>query len=218
MGVIDFHTDAAQSFGKIDINVEEMNLDMLTVSSHKIYGPIGAACLYIRKGVEIEPILHGGGHEFGLRPSTVNIPAIVGFAEAAKICKDEIEGEGKRLTSLRDELIQGALDIRHSRLNGHPTMRLPNNVNLSFPGAEGESMVMLLDSYGIESSTGSACSSAKLEPSHVLLAIGLGPEEAHSSLRLTLGRWFMQEDLEYVLDTLPEVIEKLRKLSPFDLT
>jgi cysteine desulfurase NifS len=210
-----FHTDAAQSFGKIEIDVNKMHIDLLTASSHKMYGPKGAACLYKRKGVKIDPILHGGGHEFGLRSSTHNIPAIVGFAEAAKLCKKEMKGEAERLTSLRDRLIKGMLEIEGSKLNGHPTKRLPNNANFSFAGVEGESMVMLLDSYGIAASTGSACSSAKLEPSHVLLAIGLKPQEAHGSLRLTLGRWTKPEDVDYVVEIVLQVVERLRKISPF---
>ena len=210
-----FHTDAAQSFGKIEIDVNKMHIDLLTASSHKMYGPKGAACLYKRKRVKIDPILHGGGHEFGLRSSTHNIPAIVGFAEAAKLCKKEMKGEAERLTSLRDRLIKGMLEIEGSKLNGHPTKRLPNNANFSFAGVEGESMVMLLDSYGIAASTGSACSSAKLEPSHVLLAIGLKPQEAHGSLRLTLGRWTKPEDVDYVVEIVLQVVERLRKISPF---
>ncbi len=211
-----FHTDAAQSFGKIPIDVNKMNIDLLTASSHKIYGPKGAACLFIKEGTKIEPILHGGGHEAGLRSSTVNAPAIVGFAEACKICKREMEKEIKRLSKLRDKLIKGVLTkIPGSYLNGHSKNRLPNNVNFWFEFAEGESMVIQLDLLGIAASTGSACSSAKLEPSYVLLAIGLKPEQAHGSLRLSLGRWTKEKDIDYVLKILPEIIKKLRKISPF---
>jgi len=210
-----FHTDAAQSFGKLEIDVNTMHIDLLTASSHKMYGPKGAACLYKRKGVKIEPLLHGGGHEFGLRSSTHNISAIVGFVEAAKLCKKEMEGEAGRLTLLRDRLIKEILKMEGSKLNGHPTKRLPNNTNFSFAGVEGESMVMLLDSYGVAASTGSACSSTELEPSHVLLAIGLRPQEAHGSLRLSLGRWTKKEEVDYVLEIMPRIVERLRTISPF---
>jgi cysteine desulfurase len=210
-----FHTDAAQSFGKIPIDVEKMNIDLLTASSHKMYGPKGAACLFIRRGVKIEPLLHGGGHEFGLRSSTVNVPAIVGFAEAARICKREMKKEAERLTRLRDRLIKGCLKIENSHLNGHPTQRLPNNANFWFAYIEGESLVTQLDMYGIAASTGSACSSESLEPSHVLLAIGLKPHEAHGSLRLSIGRWTKRKEVDYVLKVLPKVVENLRKISPY---
>jgi len=211
-----FHTDAAQSFGKISLNVKKMNIDLLTASSHKMYGPKGAACLFIRKGVKIEPLLHGGGHEFGLRSSTVNIPAIVGFTKAVEICQKEMKKETQRLTKLRDKLIRRVLEkIPNSYLNGHLKKRLPNNANFWFKFVEGESIIMQLDSYGIAASTASACSSPKLKPSHVLLATGLKPQEAHGSLRLSLGRWTKEEDIDYVLEILPEVIKKLRKISPF---
>lgn len=210
-----FHTDAAQSFGKVKIDVNKMNIDLLTASSHKMYGPKGAACLFVREGTRIEPILHGGGHESGLRPSTVNIPAIVGFAEAVRICKREMEKEGKRLIRLRDKLIKNILKIEGAYLNGHPSKRLPNNANFRFSFIEGESLVIQLDLLGISASTGSACSSIKLEPSKVLLAIGLKPQEAHGSLRLSLGRWTTEKDIDYVLKVLPGIIKKLREISPF---
>jgi cysteine desulfurase len=211
-----FHTDAAQSFGKIPIDVNKMNVDLLSASSHKLYGPKGVACLFIREGTRIAPLLHGGGHEFGLRSSTVNVPAIVGFAEAARICEREMGKEAKRLTKLRDKLIKGVLEkIPNACLNGHPKRRLPNNINFSFQGVEGESLIMQLDLLGISASTGSACSSAKLEPSHVLLAIGLKPEQAHGSLRLSLGRWAKESDINYVLKVLPKVVKRLREISPF---
>ena len=224
-----FHTDAAQSFGKILIDVNKMNIDLLTTSSHKMYGPKGAAALFIREGTKIEPLIHGGGHESGLRSSTVNVAAIVGFAEAARICQREMKIESERLTKLRNKLIKGVLQkIKGSHLNGppasampkalragHPKKRLPNNINFSFPGIEGESLVMQLDLLGIAASTGSACSSEKLEPSHVLLAIGLKPEQAHGSLRLSLGRWTREKDVDYVLEVLPKVVKRLREISPF---
>jgi cysteine desulfurase len=210
-----FHTDAAQTYGKIPVDVEKMNVDLLTASSHKMYGPKGAAALYIADNVKIEPLLHGGGHEFGLRSSTVNVPAIVGFAAAAEIAKKEMNSEARRLTKLRDRLIKGVLKIEDSHLNGHPIKRLPNNANFWFAFIEGESLITQLDMYGIAASTGSACSSESLEPSHVLLAIGLKHEEAHGSLRLSLGRWSKKEDVDYVLKVLPRAVERLRAISPF---
>ncbi len=211
-----FHTDTAQSFGKIPIDVNKMNINLLTASSHKMYGPKGAGFLFVREGTKIEPILHGGGHEGGLRSSTVNVAGIVGFAEAVKICKKEMKREGERLRKLRDKLINGVLaKIERAHLNGHPKKRLPNNANFWFEFVEGESIVIQLDLLGIAASTGSACSSAKLEPSHVLLAIGLKPEQAHGSLRLTLGRWTKEGEINYVLKVLPRVIKKLREISPF---
>lgn len=213
-----FHADAAQSFGKVPINVNKMKIDLLTASSHKIYGPKGAACLFIRQGIKVEPLLHGGGHEFGLRSSTIDLPAIVGFAKASQIYQKEGEKENQRLKKIRDKLIKGILEkIPKVRLNGHPLKRLSNNANFSFAGAEGESIVIHLDLLGIFASTGSACSSKKLEPSHVLLALGLRPEEVHSSLRLTLGRWTKESDIDYLLKVLPKIIEKLRKISPFKI-
>ncbi|MBZ9569777.1 cysteine desulfurase [Patescibacteria group bacterium] len=211
-----FHTDATQSFGKVPIDVNKMNIDLLTANSHKMYGPKGAACLFVREGTKIEPLLHGGGHEAGLRSSTVNVAAIAGFAEAARICKREMKKEVKRLIKLRDKLIKGVLEkIEESHLNGHPKKRLPNNTNFWFSFVEGESLVIQLDLLGISASTGSACSSAKLEPSHVLLAIGSKPHQAHGSLRLTLGRWTKEKDIDYVLKVLPGIIGRLRKISPF---
>ena len=211
-----FHTDAAQSFGKIPIDVNKMNIDLLTASSHKMYGPKGVACLFIRQGIKIEPILHGGGHESGLRPSTINLPAIVGFAKACEICKKQGKKESTRLIKLRDKLIKKVLKkIEGSCINGHFKKRLPNNANFSFASVEGESIMLQLDLLGVAASTGSACGSAKLEPSHVLVAIGLKPEQAHGSLRLSLGRWTTEKEINYVLKILPEVIEKLRKISPF---
>jgi cysteine desulfurase len=211
-----FHTDAVQSFGKIPINVNKMNIDLLSASSHKMYGPKGAALLYVRKGIRIEPILHGGGQEQGLRSSTVNVAAIVGFAKACEIAKREMEKEGLRVSKLRDKLIKEVLRrIPDSNLNGHPKERLPNNANFRFKGIEGESMVIQLDLAGIAASTGSACSSVSLEPSHVLLAIGLKHQEAHGSLRISLGRWTRESEINYFLTVLPKIISNLRKISPF---
>lgn len=210
-----FHTDASQSFGKIPIDVKKMNIDLLTASSHKIYGPKGAGILYVREGIKITPLLHGGGQENGLRSSTINLPAVVGFAKAAEIAEKEMEKESKRLEKLRDKLIKGVLKIEGSRLNGHPKDRLPNNANFWFSFVEGESLVIQLDMEGIAASTGSACSSAKLEPSYVLLALGLKPQEAHGSLRISLGRWTTEKEIDYFLKVLPDVVKQLRKISPF---
>ena len=210
-----FHTDAAQSFGKIPIDVKKMNIDLLTASSHKIYGPKGVGFLFIREGVEIEPLLHGGGHEFGLRSSTVNVAGIVGFAEAAEIARKEMKREAERLTKLRRKLERGVLKIKNSHLNGHPIKRLPNISNFWFDFIEGEALVMYLDQKGIAASTGSACSSESLEPSHVLLAIGLKPHQAQGSLRLSIGRFTSKKEVDYVLKVLPEVVERLRRISPF---
>ena len=213
-----FHTDAAQSFGKIPIDVVAMNVDLLTASSQKIYGPKGAACLYVRQGVKIEPILHGGGQESGMRSSTVNVPAIYGFAQAGLIAKKEMAKEAARQTKMRDKLIAQILGtIPHSYLNGHPQKRLPNNANVRFDFVEGESMIVQLDVNGIAASTGSACSSAKLTASHVLTAIGMAPQEAHGSLRLTIGRGTKESDINYVLKILPGIIQRLRELSPFKI-
>jgi len=210
-----FHTDAVQAYGKIPIDVKKMNVDLLTVSSHKIYGPKGVGALYIREGVKPEPLLHGGGHEYGMRSGTENVAGIVGFGAAAEIAQKEMKKDSAKQTKLRDELIKGILKIENSHLNGHPTKRLPNNANLWFAFIEGESLIMYLDSKGVAASTGSACSSKSLEPSHVLLAIGLKPEEAHGSLRLTLGRENEKRDVDYVLKVLPGIVEKLREISPY---
>jgi len=210
-----FHTDASQSFGKIPIDAKKMNIDLLTASSHKMYGPKGVALLYVKNGIKIEPILHGGGQENGLRSSTVNVPAIVGFAKAAEICKAEMKRESFKISKLRDKLIKGILKIEGTHLNGHPKNRLPNNINISFSFIEGESLVIQLDLHGIACSTGSACSSIKLEPSYVLLALGLKPEDAHGSLRISLGRQTTESEVNYFLKVLPKIIKKLREISPY---
>lgn len=216
-GII-FHTDASQSFGREKIDVKAMNIDLLTASSHKIYGPKGAALLYKRRGVAMEPLLYGGGHESGLRSSTVNIPAIVGFAKAAEIMHKMAERENGRLVKLRDYAISEILRrISGTHLNGHPTKRLANNINIRFDYVEGESLLMELDARGIAVSTASACSSPKLEPSHVLLACGIKPEEAHGSLRISLGRFTTMREIKILLVTLSEAVSKLRKMSPFKI-
>ncbi|HEC82831.1 MAG TPA: cysteine desulfurase NifS [Thermoplasmatales archaeon] len=209
-----FHTDAVQSIGKIDVDVKKMNIDMLSISSHKIYGPKGVGALYIRRGIKIEAILHGGGHEHGLRSSTENIAGIVGFAKACEIAEKRMKNDGARLKKMRDRIIKKTLEIEESHLTGHPEKRLPNNASFYFKGIEGESMVLMLDAKGIAVSTGSACSSKKLQPSHVLLATGIRPEDTHGSLRVTLGRSNTEEEVDYFLEVLPEVIEKLREISP----
>ncbi len=211
-----FHTDASQSFGKKLIDVEKMKIDLLTASSHKIYGPKGAAILYVRKGVRLEPIIHGGGQEGGLRSGTVNVAAIAGMAAAAKLAYKEREEEETRISKLRDKLIYGILDnISGTQLNGPAERRLSNNANISFEYVEGESLALELSGRGVACSTGSACSSRSLEPSHVLLALGLDHKMAHGSLRFSLGRWTTKEDIDYVLQVLPEVVEKFRIISPF---
>jgi len=208
-----FHTDASQSFGKIPINLK--NIDLLTASSHKIYGPKGSALLFIKEGVKIEPLLHGGGQENGLRSSTVNVPAIVGFAKASEIAFQEMGKESQKLIKLRDYLIKETLKIKNVKLNGHPTKRLSNNINFSFSFIEGESLLLELDLAGIAVSTGSACSSVKLEPSYVLMALGLKHEQAHGSLRVSLGRETKKEDSDYFLKNLIKIVKQLRKISPY---
>ena len=208
------HTDAVQSVGKIPVNVGDLNVSMLSVSSHKIYGPKGVGCLYIRKGTKLRPLIFGGGHERGLRSGTENVSGIVGFSEAMRLAIADF-GDNARIRKLRDELIDAVLqEIPYTRLNGGREHRLPNNANFSFSYIEGESLVLRLSAKGVAGSTGSACSSKKLEPSHVLLAIGLDPVDAHGSLRLTLGRDTTKADIHYVTEVLPAVVDELRQMSP----
>lgn len=209
-----FHTDAVQSFGKLEIDVKRTKIDFLTINGHKLYGPKGVGALFKREGLEIDSLVHGGGHEFGLRSGTENIPAIVGFAKAVELRKDEIEPEARRLSQLRNKLITATLEIEDAYLNGHPIMRLPNNTNFRFSYVEGEAVVLSLDSEGIATSSGSACSSKSAEPSHVLLAIGLSPEEARGSLRISLGKYNTEEDIDYINQVLPRVVRRLRDISP----
>jgi len=209
-----FHTDAVQTFGKLPIDVKKMNIDLLSASSHKIYGPKGAGFLYIRKGTKIGALMHGGGHEFGLRSGTENVAGIVGMAKAAELASKNMFEENKKLCKLRDYMIKELLKIPGTKLNGHSSLRLANNINISFNKIEGESILLHLDKFGIAASTGSACSSKSLEPSHVLLALGLSHIEAHGSLRLTLGKSNTEKDAEYVLKVLPKIVKDLRKLSP----
>lgn len=208
-----FHTDACQSYTKTPIDVKKMNLDLVALNAHKIHGPKGVGALYLRNGIKITPLQHGGGHEEGRRSGTENIPGIVGFVEAVKVMeKKDIE----KMRKLRDKLIFGIEKIPGTRLNGARDKRLCNNVNFSFENVEGEAVGGLLDAKGICSSTGSACSSKSLEPSHVLIAIGLKPERAHGSLRLSIGKENTEQEIDYVLEVLPEIIKKLRKISPFE--
>jgi len=210
-----FHTDAVQTVGHIPVDVNELEVDLLSMSAHKLYGPKGVGVLYIRKGIKLVPFMHGGEQERKRRASTENVPGIVGLGKAVELVQQDMGEEAERLTRLRDRLIKGLLErIDHSRLNGHPRNRLPNNVNVSVDYVEGESMLLNLDLEGICASTGSACSSASLEPSHVLLALGLSPEQAHGSLRFSLGKWTTEEEIERVLEVLPRVVAKLRAMSP----
>ncbi len=210
-----FHSDAVQTIGHIPVNADNLNVGLLSVSAHKFYGPKGVGALYIRKGTRIERFLHGGDQERGRRASTHNSPGIVGLGEAINLCQQKMDEEVKHQTTLRDRLIKEIPDrISEVYLNGHPTKRLPNNVNFSIRYIEGESILLNLDMLGIAASTGSACTSTSLEPSHVLLAIGLSPEIAHGSLRITLGRWTKEEDIDYLLEHLPKIVDKLRSMSP----
>ena len=209
-----FHTDAVQTAGKIPLNVKTLNIDLLSMSSHKIHGPKGVGALYIRKGVKISPLLHGGGHEKGLRSSTENVAGIVGFSEAFEIAHNNKEKNAKHMSTLRDRLIKEIKQIDQTFLTGHPNRRLPNNASFYFKGIEGESLILMLDDKGIGASTGSACSSTKLKASHVLLAIGIKQEDAHGSLRLTLSRYTTHEEIEYVLNELPVIVSELRNISP----
>ena len=210
-----FHTDAVQTVGHIPVDVNELGVDLLSMSAHKLYGPKGVGALYARKGTRLTPFMHGGEQERGRRASTENVPGIVGFGRAAELARQEVSQEAQRLTNLRDQFIKSLLEqIDHTRLNGHRLKRLPNNINVSVDYAEGESILLNLDLEGICASTGSACSSSTLEPSYVLLAIGLPPEQAHGSLRFTLGKWTTEEDMRRVLEVLPRVVAKLRAMSP----
>ena len=210
-----FHTDAVQSVGKIPVDVKKARVDLLSMASHKFHGPKGVGALYIRKGVVLDPLVHGGGQEKGLRSSTENIPGIVGMGKAAEIAANQLVPDGQRVSAMRDKIICKVLEeIPLSYLNGHPTQRLPNNTSFRFDSVEGESLVLSLDNKGIAASTGSACSSKKLKPSHVLLAIGLNEVQAHGSLRLTLGRENTDEEVGYVIEVLPEVVSKMRAISP----
>lgn len=210
-----FHTDAAQTVGHIPVDVNELGVDLLSMSAHKLYGPKGIGALYIKKGTKLIPFMHGGGQERRRRASTENVPYIVGLGTAAELARQGVSQEAQHLTRLRNQLIKGLLErIDHIRLNGHPLKRLPNNINVSVDFVEGESMLLNLDLESICASTGSACSSSSLEPSHVLLAMGLSHEQAHGSLRFTLGKWTTEEEIGQVLEVLPRIVAKLRAMSP----
>lgn len=210
-----FHTDAVQAVGHIKIDVKEMNIDLLSLSGHKLCAPKGIGAIYIKKGVNINPLIHGGAQEKRKRAGTENIAGIVGLGKAIELANEEMEENTKKLIFLRDKLINGILEkVPYSKLNGHPKDRLPGNCNFSFDFIEGESMLLLLDSKGIAASSGSACSAGSSEPSHVLLAIGLSHEKAHGSLRMTLGHNNTEKEVEIVLQELPAIIAKLREMSP----
>lgn len=208
------HTDAVQAVTKIPIDVNKQNIDLLSLSAHKIYGPKGIGALFIREGINLQPIIHGGGHEKGHRSSTYNTPGIVGLGKACELGQKRMSKDVAHMKKLRELLIKNLLKIEESYLNGHPEERLANNAHLRFTAVEGESLNLMLDEKGIAAATGSACSSKKLQASHVLLAIGLKPEQAHGSLRFTLGRMSTKEETEYVSDLLPGIVKKLRKMSP----
>ncbi|MBN2031273.1 cysteine desulfurase NifS [bacterium] len=211
-----FHTDAVQTFGHIEIDVNRIHVDLLSLSAHKVYGPKGVGALYIKKGTPLIPLLHGGGQEEGRRSSTHNVAGIVGLGKAAEIARMEMAEEGENITFLRDKLLkQIEQQIDDVDLNGHRTQRLPNNINISIKHVEGEAILMSLDLEGIAASSGSACSSGSTEPSHVLMALGLSPELARGSLRLTLGKYTDEKEVETVADTLQKMVSHLRSLSPF---
>lgn len=209
------HVDATVANGQVLIDVKNEGIDLLTLSSNDMYGPKGVGALYIKEGIRLEPLLHGGGQERGLRSGTENVPGIVGFGKAAEIARKEMRTESERLTKLRDRLIKGLLEpILHSYLNGHPTKRLPNNVSVRYSFIEGESMLLSLDLMGVAASSGSACTAKTLEPSHVLLATGLKHEEAHGSLMFSLGKQNTEEEADYVVSLMPGIVKRLRAMSP----
>ena len=209
-----FHTDAVQAMGAIPMNVKEIGCDLLSLSAHKFHGPKGVGVLYIRQGTRIDTFMHGGAQERGKRATTENIPGIVGLAEALALATQNLEEKSARIANLRDQLIDGLTQIPYVRLNGHRTNRLPNNCNFSIRFVEGEALLLRLDLAGIAASSGSACTSGSLDPSHVLLAIGLPHEIAHGSLRFSLSDQTTQEEVDYVLKTLPGIVETLRSMSP----
>jgi len=209
-----FHTDAVQALGNVEIDVTAQNIDLLSMSGHKIHAPKGIGALYIRKGIRIPNLIHGGGQEGGHRAGTENVPSIVGLGVAVEEAVKDIEQRAAKTRKMRDRLIDEILKIPRTRLNGDREHRLPGNVNVSFEGVEGESLLLKLDMKGIAASSGSACTSGSLDPSHVLLAIGLEPEVAHGSLRLSINDLTTEEDVDYILQVLPTVVEELRAMSP----
>lgn len=209
-----FHTDAVQAVGNVPIDVKKLDVDMLSMSAHKIYGPKGVGALYIRKGLRIDTLLQGGAQERNRRAGTENVAGIVGFGTAIELITKNIDEHIKKLTVLRDKLIDGILKIPYTRLNGHPIKRLPGNVNVSFEFVDGESLILSLDMEGICVSSGSACTAGSIDPSHVLLAIGLPEEIAHGSLRLTIGEENTEEEIDTVINKLPKIVDRLRQMSP----
>ncbi|WHH59616.1 cysteine desulfurase NifS [Petroclostridium sp. X23] len=210
-----FHTDAVQAVGNVPIDLQKLNIDLLSLSSHKFYGPKGVGALFIRKGVKLHTFVQGGAQEKGRRAGTENVAGIVGLGAAIELAVNDLEKHNNKISALRDRLIKEVMDrIPYTRLNGHPTQRLPGNANFSFEFIEGESLLLMLDMKGIAGSSGSACTSGSLDPSHVLLSIGLPHEIAHGSLRLTFGDENTQEDVDYVMEVLPPIVERLREMSP----
>lgn len=209
-----FHTDAVQAIGNVPINVKAQNIDLLSLSGHKFHAPKGIGVLYVRRGIQLSNLIHGGGQESGKRAGTENVPGIIGIAKALELATADIPGKIAKLTPLRDKLIDGILKIDQTRLNGDRNRRLAGNVNVSIVGIEGESLLLLLDQYGIQASSGSACTSGSLDPSHVLLSLGLAHEVAHGSLRLSFGEEFTEEDADYILEVIPQIVDRLRSMSP----
>ena len=209
-----FHTDAVQAIGNVPINVKAQNIDLLSFSGHKFHAPKGIGVLYVRRGIQLSNLIHGGGQESGKRAGTENVPGIIGIAKALELATADIPGKIAKLTPLRDKLIDGILKIDQTRLNGDRNRRLAGNVNVSIVGIEGESLLLLLDQYGIQASSGSACTSGSLDPSHVLLSLGLAHEVAHGSLRLSFGEEFTEEDADYILEVIPQIVDRLRSMSP----
>ncbi len=211
---VPFHTDAVQAAGQIPVDVGELGVDLLSLSAHKIYGPKGVGALYVRRGLRLEPLLHGGGQERRLRPGTENVPGIVGLGAAARLARAELPRLGERVAALRERLIAGVLDrIPDARLNGHPERRLPGNANVSVRYVEGEAILLNLDLKGVAASSGSACAAGSTEPSHVLVAMGLPEHEARGALRFSLGRENTEADVDYVLEVLPPIVERLRRMA-----
>jgi cysteine desulfurase len=211
---IAFHTDAVQSLGKMEVDVDKLGVDLLTLSGHKVHGPMGIGALFIRKGTRVKAIEYGGGQERGIRSGTENVPGIVGMGQACEAAVRDMKTNAIHMTRLRDRLLDGIMKQEYVRLNGSRIKRSPNNVNVSFSFVEGESLVLMLDMNGVEVSTGSACSSKELQPSHVLLAMGLSPEQAHGSLRFTNSEYTTDEDIDHVLEVLPGITDRLMTMSP----
>ena len=209
-----FHTDAVQAVGHVDIDVKAQNIDMLSLSGHKFHAPKGIGALYVRRGIQLPNLIHGGGQESGKRAGTENVPGIIGLAKAIELATENISAKNDRIRPLRDKLIDGILQIDQTRLNGSREHRLATNINISIVGIEGESLLLMLDHYGIQASSGSACTSGSLDPSHVLLSLGLVHEVAHGSLRLSLGEDFTEEDADYILESMPKIVTYLRSMSP----